>query len=96
MRLRVGQPFDRTVPLTVLDESHAYARLPGDLTLPAETAQVTVALSVEGQRARSEVGLTVVNDAGFADWTQLVRAGDLLWAASSTTDALARVDSGDG
>ena len=92
MRLRVGPPFDRTVPLTVLDESHAYARLPGELSLPAETAQVTVALSVEGQRARSEVGLTVVNDAGFADWTQLVRAGDVLWAASSTTDALARVD----
>jgi hypothetical protein len=96
MKLRVGHPFDRTVPLTVVDESHAYARLPGDLTLPGETAQVTVALSVEGQRARSEVGLTVVNDAGFADWTQLVRAGDLLWAASATTDALARVDPATG
>ena len=53
-------------------------------------------LSVEGQRQRSEVGLTVVNDAAFADWTQLVRAGDLLWAASSTTDALARIDPATG
>jgi len=96
MRLRVGHPFDRTVPLTVVDETHAYARLPGDLTLPAETAQVTVALSVEGQRGRSEAGLTVVNDAGFADWTQLVRAGDELWAASATTDALARIDPATG
>jgi hypothetical protein len=92
MKLRLSAPFDRTVPLTVVDPGHAYARLPTDLTLPPETAQVTVVLSIEGQRARSEVGLTVVNDAGFADWTLLVRAGDVLWAASSTTDALARID----
>jgi len=96
MKLRVGAPFDRTVPLTVVDAMHAYARLPGDLTLPAETVQVTVSLSVEGQRARSEVGLTVVNDGAFADWTQLVRAGDVLWAASTTTDTLARVDPATG
>ncbi|HET9156479.1 MAG TPA: MtsA protein, partial [Myxococcaceae bacterium] len=85
MKLRLGPPFDRTVQVTVVDEGHAYARLPADLTLPSETAQVTAALSVEGQRERSEVGLTVVNDAAFADWTQLVRAGDVLRAASSTT-----------
>jgi hypothetical protein len=92
MRLRIGPPFDRLVPLTVVDGEHAHARLPADLVLPAETAQVTAVLSMEGQRARSEVGLTVVNDAAFADWTQLVRAGDLLWAASPTTDTLARID----
>jgi hypothetical protein len=92
MRLRIGPPFDRLVPLTIVDGEHAHARLPADLTLPAETAQVTAVLSVEGQRTRSEVGLTVVNDAAFADWTQLVRSGDVLWAASSTTDALARID----
>jgi hypothetical protein len=92
MRLRLGPPFDRTVPVTVVDEGHAHARLPADLTLPPETIQVTAVLSVDGQRTRSEVGLTVVNDAAFADWTQLVRSGDFLWAASSTTDALARVD----
>ena len=96
MRLRVGPPFDRTVPLTVVDDGHAYARLPADLAIAAETAQVTAVLSVQGQRARSEVGLTVVNDAGFADWTQLVRSGDVLWAASSTTDALARIDPATG
>ncbi len=82
MKLRLGAPFDRTVPVTVVDARHAYARLPSDLTLPPETAQVTTVLSIEGQRTRSEVGLTVVNDAGFADYTLLVRAGDLLWAAS--------------
>ena len=64
MKLRLEKPFDRTVAVTVVDEGHAYARIPADLTLPAETAQVTAALSVEGQRGRSEVGLTVVNDAG--------------------------------
>jgi len=96
MRLRLGKPFDHSVPLTVVDARHAYARLPGDLTLPEETVQVTVSLSVEGQRARSEVGLTVVNDAAFADWTLLVRAGDVLWAASPTTDVLARIDPATG
>lgn len=92
MTLRLAAPFERTVPLTVVDPGHAHARLPADLTLPPQTVQVTAVLSVEGQRARSEVGLTVVNDAAFADWTQLVRAGDVLWAASSTTDTLARID----
>ncbi len=67
MKLRLAAPFDRTVPMTVVDAGHAYARLPADLTLPPETAQVTIALSIDGQRARAEVGLTVVNDAGFAD-----------------------------
>jgi DNA-binding beta-propeller fold protein YncE len=96
MKLRLGPPFQGTVPVTVVDDAHAYARLPADLTLPAETAQVTAVLSVEGQRGKSGVGLTVVNDAGFADWTQLVRAGDMLWAASATTDALARIDPATG
>jgi len=94
--LRLGPPFDRTVPMTVVDARHAFARLPADLTLPPETAQVTTVLSIEGARTRSEVGLTVVNDAGFADYTLLVRAGDVLWAASPTTDALVRVDPGTG
>ncbi|HTS82381.1 MAG TPA: MtsA protein [Myxococcaceae bacterium] len=96
MRLRIGPPFDRTVPLAVEDARHAHARLPADLVLPAATAQVTAALSVEGQRARSEVGLTVVNDAAFADYTLLVRAGEALWAASTTTDTLLRIDPASG
>ena len=96
MKLRLGAPFDRTVSVVVADARHAYTRLPSDLTLPPETAQVTTVLSIEGQRTRSEVGLTVVNDAGFADYTLLVRAGDVLWAASPTTDALVRIDPGTG
>ncbi|MGZ6078743.1 MAG: MtsA protein [Myxococcaceae bacterium] len=96
MKLRLAAPFDRTVPITVVDARHAYARLPADLTLQPETAQVTTVLAIEGQRTRSEVGLTVVNDAGFADYTLLVRAGDMLWAASPTTDTLVRIDPGNG
>ena len=92
MKLRLGAPFDRTVPITVVDGRHAYARLPADLVLPAATAQVTSVLSIDGQRTRSEVGLTVVNDAAFADYTVLARSGDLLWAVSPTTDALVRID----
>ena len=96
MKLRLSPPFDRTVAVTVVDPQHAYARLPADLTLPAETAQVTAALSIDGQRARPEVGLTVVNDAAFADYTLLVRSGEVLWAASPTTDALVRVNPATG
>src|SRR5215469_14060788 len=92
MKLRLSDPFSRTVPMTVVDAGHAYARLPSDLSLPREIAQVTATLSIDGQRTRSEVGLTVVNDAAFADYTLLVRSGDLLWAASTTTDALVRLD----
>ena len=33
---------------------------------------------------------------GFADYTLLVRAGDVLWAASPTTDALVRIDPANG
>ena len=96
MKLRLSEPFDRAVPMTVVDARHAYARLPSDLTLPVGTAQVTAALSIDGQRTRSEVGLTVVNDAAFADYTLLVRSGDVLWAASTTTDALVRLDPSTG
>jgi hypothetical protein len=96
MKLRLAAPFDRTVPVTVVDAGHAYARLPADLTLPSETAQVTTALSIDGQLAAAEVGLTVVNDAAFADYTLLVRAGNVLWAASPRTDALLRVDPATG
>lgn len=92
MKLRLSAPFERTVPMTVADGRHAYARLPADLTLGQETAQVTTVLSIDGQRTRSEVGLTVVNDVAFADYTLLVRAGEVLWAASSTTDALVRIE----
>ena len=96
MKLRLSEPFDRAVPMTVVDARHAYARLPSDLTLPVGTAQVTAALSIDGQRTRSEVGLTVVNDGAFADYTLLVRSGDVLWAASTTTDALVRLDPSTG
>src|SRR5271154_2931697 len=39
MTLQLGPPFGRTLPLTVLDAQHAYARLPADLTLPKATVQ---------------------------------------------------------
>ena len=96
MRLSLSAPLARTVPMTVVDPRHAYARLPADLPIDPAVAQVSVVLSVEGQRTRSEVSLALVNDAAFADYTLLVRSGDLLWAASTTTDSLLRIDPGSG
>jgi hypothetical protein len=50
MRLRLSAPFARTLPMTVLDGRHAYARLPADLRIAADAVQVNTVLSVDGQR----------------------------------------------
>src|SRR5262249_24502887 len=96
LKLHLSAPFSRTVPMTVVDARHAYARIPADLTIAPDTVQVSTVLSVEGEAAPSEVSLTVVNDAAYPDYSLLVGAGDLLWAASTPTDTLLRIapDSG--
>jgi len=96
IRLRLSAPFARTLPMTVLDGRHAYARLPADLRITADVVEVSTVLSVDGQRAPSELSLTVVNDAAYPDFTLLARAGDALWAASTSTDTLLHIDPDSG
>ena len=98
MTLTLGRPFDRTLPVTVLDAHHAYARLPNDLTLPKGTVQEAVTVRLSRALAASAVTLLVVNDQGFPDLTSLVVTpdGSRVWAASITTDELVGVDSKTG
>ena len=92
MKLRLGPPFERTLPLTVLDPQHAHARLPADSDPPAGDGP--------GDRAalarRAAVALRGGADAGERRGLRRLDAarpaGELLWAASATTDTLARID----
>ncbi|WP_368669019.1 YncE family protein, partial [Corallococcus sp. CA053C] len=97
LRLVLGAPFARELPLTVVDARHAYARLPADLALPAGTAQVDVQLSLAastGPRPAGTARLTVVNDAAFPDLTSVALAPDgrTLFVASPPTDTVFALD----
>ena len=96
LRVALGPPFSRELPATVVDATHAYTRLPPDLTLPPEQAQAQVTVSVraaDGSTSAS-VALTVINDASFPDLTALARSEDgrFLFAASPTTDTVFAVE----
>ncbi len=95
MTLSLGAPFQRMLPVTVVDAHHGFVRLPRDLSLPAATVLVAVPLSLTGAQSAPAVTLAVVNDAGFPDLTSLAltQDGRHVWAASVTTDELVGVDS---
>ncbi|HMK73005.1 MAG TPA: MtsA protein, partial [Myxococcaceae bacterium] len=94
MALLLGEPFQRELPVSVLDAHHGYARLPADLALPPKTVQVAVPVHVSRARSARPVTLLLVNDRGFPDLTSLAatRDGARVWAASVTTDQLLGVD----
>lgn len=84
--LRLSAPADVELPLLVLDEGHAYARLPGDVELPADQAQVPVKATLSEGEGSAQ--LTLVNDRAFPDLVAMAssRDGAMLFAASTTTD----------
>ncbi len=98
MTLSVGAPFDRTLPVTVVDAGHAYARLPADLLLPKGTVETAVPLRLSRALGAAPVFLHLVNDLGFPDLTSLAATpdGTRVWAASVTTDELVGVDTAKG
>ncbi len=98
MTLSLGPPFSRTFPVTVVDEHHAYTRLPADLLLPAATVEAAVPLHLSRALDAPAVTLHLVNDKAFPDLTSLVATpdGTRLWAASVTTDELVGVDPATG
>ena len=91
LKLHLSAPFSRTVPMTVVDARHAYARIPAGLTIAPDTVQVSTVLSLEGSTAPSDVSLTVINDAAYPDFALMVGAGEVLWATSTPTDTLLRI-----
>ena len=90
MELEVGAPFNRRLPVKVVDERHAYARLPADLTFDAMSEAVVVPVGFGG----STVRIRVVNDAAFPDPQALKVIGDSAFVISVTTDTLYRVADG--
>ncbi len=87
LTLNVGPPLSRALPLTVVDERHAYARLP-ELPLAPGAAEAVLELSLS--RGQGTARLRVVNDLGFPDLSGLVlaRGGKLAFTVSRTTDQL--------
>ncbi|EAU67035.1 hypothetical protein [Stigmatella aurantiaca] len=93
MRLALGPPLSRELPLRVVDAGHAYARLPAGLVLPEEQPQVNVSVRLVGDggaEAEGEKRLDVVNDTAFPDLTELVLAPDgrTAFIASPPTDTV--------
>jgi sugar lactone lactonase YvrE len=101
LRLVLGAPLSRELPLTVVDARHAYARLPADLALPEGLAQVDVQLSLAasaGPRPTGTARLTVVNDAAFPDLMGMALSPDgrTLFVASPPTDTVFALDVASG
>ncbi len=101
LRLVLGPPLSRELPLVVVDARHAYARLPADLEMAAEQVQAVVTVRLAGPpdvAPEGEARLTVVNDAGFADLTAMVLSPDgrTLFIASPPTDTVFALDVASG
>ncbi|RKI52792.1 MtsA protein [Corallococcus sp. AB049A] len=97
LRLVLGAPLSREVPLKVVDARHAYARLPADLTLPQGTFQTDVQLSLAASTGPTPTGtarLTLVNDAAFPDLMAMALSPDgrTLFVASPPTDTVFALD----
>lgn len=94
MRLALGPPVSRELPLRVVDARHAYTRLPADVALPPEQPQVSVTARLVAAQAGSategEARLDVVNDTAFPDLFALALApdGGTAFIASPPTDTV--------
>ncbi|WP_375771152.1 MtsA protein [Archangium gephyra] len=101
LRLVLGPPLSRELPLSVVDARHAYTRLPADLEMAAEQVQAVVTVRLAGPpdvTPEGEARLTVVNDTAFADLTAMVRSPDgrTLFIASPPTDTVFALDVASG
>jgi hypothetical protein len=97
MQLALEEPFSRSFPLVVLDSGHAFARLPSDLDLPPAQSEATTRLALvdtQGKRHPSSARLTIINDKGFPDLSQMIalQSSPALVVLSKPTDSLFLVD----
>ena len=92
LKLVLGPPLSREVPLVVVDAGHAYARLPAGLALPEDSPQVLVEARLSDGEGTAR--LTVVNDAAFADLTAMALSPDgrTLFLVSPPTDTVLTLD----
>lgn len=91
MQLELGAPLSQSLPLTVLDDRHAFARVPGGLALGA-LPEVVVEAKVPGLTGSAQ--LRFINDTAFPELAALVRSrdGSKLFALSGTTDTVFQLD----
>lgn len=87
LSLELGAPLNEVVRLEVVDDTLAFARLPGGLDLPADQTLVVVKAKLEG--GEGEVELSFVNDADYPDFFAIAvtSEGDR-YVISPTTDTL--------
>ncbi|HYI00267.1 MtsA protein, partial [Hyalangium sp.] len=102
MRLALGPPVSRELPLRVVDARHAYTRLPAEVVLPPDlpVASVVVRLiTPPGSPAPlGEARLDVVNDTAFPDPFALALSPDgrTAFIASPPTDTVFALEVGSG
>jgi hypothetical protein len=89
--LRLGPPASRELPLTVLDDRHAFARLPGGLEL-GPAPEVVIEATLAGGAGRAE--LRLINDTRFPDLVAMAGTTDerTLGVVSTTEDTIYLVD----
>jgi len=102
MRLALGEPVSRELPLKVVDARHAYARLPADVELPPELPIASVKarlIAAAGSPVpEGEARLDVVNDRAFPDLFALALSPDgrTAFIVSPPTDTVYALDVGSG
>ncbi|WP_181790493.1 MtsA protein [Myxococcus llanfairpwllgwyngyllgogerychwyrndrobwllllantysiliogogogochensis] len=101
LRLSLGPPLSRELPLTVVDSAHAFARLPAGLALPEDLPQVVVEVRLVadgGAPVEGSAPLTLVNDSAFPDLMGMVASPDgrTLFVVSPPTDTVYSLDVGSG
>lgn len=89
--LVLGPPAALKLPLTVLDDGHAFARLPPGVAL-GPSAEGVVEVTLEGAAGRAE--LRVINDTAFPDLVAMTLTSDgkALVVVSQTEDVVYVVD----
>jgi mono/diheme cytochrome c family protein len=100
-RIHLGAPFERDLPIAVVDDKLASVRLPNDLVLPGQEVEATVPVTLvseDGAPLGPSVNLVIVNDLGFVDLTALVATPDLAFAfaLSTFTDEVFALDTTTG
>jgi len=73
LALKLGPPLNLSVPLTVLDSRHAYARLPANLPV-GNASETLINATLEGGSGSAE--LRVIGDTSFPDLTAAVLSSD--------------------
>src|SRR5688572_5078418 len=100
--LRLGAPVERDLPLVVVDDRHAFGKIPAGIALPPDQVRVPVTVKLgggpRGALPTGEARIQIVNDTGFPDPMLLVssRDGGHLFALSPTTDTLLVLDPASG